>query len=163
MIKVILEIKDHKVYKDPLGLLDHKELLGLRDLRVTLEIKVQLDLLDHKGLLDHKEKQGPKGVTGGDGPQGISGNDGADGNGIVSATNNGDGTFTLTFDDETTFTTDDLTGPQGPQGPADPLELLDPLELMELMVQLDHKDLDRWSYWCRRSKWKRNIKYCSKQ
>ena len=41
---------------------------------------------------------------------------GEDGNGITSSTNNGDGTFTLTFDDETTFTTDDLTGPQGPQG-----------------------------------------------
>ena len=46
---------------------------------------------------------------------GPTGNDGADGNGIVSATNNGDGTFTLTFDDGTTFTTDDLTG-TGPQG-----------------------------------------------
>ena len=62
--------------------------------------------------------QGPQGATGGDGPQGIAGNDGADGNGIVSATNNGDGTFTLTFDDGTTFTTDDLTGPQGATGPA---------------------------------------------
>ena len=34
-------------------------------------------------------------------------------NGIASSANNGDGTFTLTFDDGTTFTTDDLTGPQG--------------------------------------------------
>ena len=41
---------------------------------------------------------------------------GEDGNGITSSTNNGDGTFTLTYDDGTTFTTDDLTGPQGPQG-----------------------------------------------
>ncbi len=56
---------------------------------------------------------GPQGATGADGPQGIAGNDGTDGNGIVSATNNGDGTFTLTFDDGTTFTTDDLTGPAG--------------------------------------------------
>ena len=56
---------------------------------------------------------GPQGATGGDGPQGIAGNDGADGNGIVSATNNGDGTFTILFDDGTTFTTDDLTGPAG--------------------------------------------------
>ena len=38
------------------------------------------------------------------------------GNGIASSTNNGDGTFTLTFDDGTTFTTDDLTGPQGIAG-----------------------------------------------
>ena len=60
--------------------------------------------------------QGPQGATGGDGPQGIAGNDGADGNGIVSATNNGDGTFTLLFDNGTTFTTDDLTGPQGAAG-----------------------------------------------
>ena len=60
--------------------------------------------------------QGPQGATGADGPQGIAGNDGADGNGIVSATNNGDGTFTLLFDDGTTFTTDDLTGPQGATG-----------------------------------------------
>ena len=45
-------------------------------------------------------------------------NDGADGNGIVSATNNGDGTFTLLFDNGTTFTTDDLTGPQGDTGAA---------------------------------------------
>ena len=64
--------------------------------------------------------QGPQGATGGDGPQGIAGNDGTDGNGIVSATNNGDGTFTLTFDDGTTFTTDDLTGPQGATGDQGP-------------------------------------------
>ena len=52
--------------------------------------------------------QGLKGDTGNEGPQGIPGNNG---NGIASATNNGDGTFTLNFDDGTTFTTDDLTGP----------------------------------------------------
>ena len=57
--------------------------------------------------------QGPQGETGPAGPQG---NDGADGNGIVSATDNGDGTFTLLFDNGTTFTTDDLTGPQGAAG-----------------------------------------------
>ena len=32
--------------------------------------------------------------------------------------NNGDGTFTLTFDDSTAFTTANLTGPQGPVGPS---------------------------------------------
>ncbi len=52
--------------------------------------------------------QGLKGDTGNEGPQGNPGNNG---NGIVSATNNGDGTFTLNFDDGTTFTSDDLTGP----------------------------------------------------
>lgn len=39
---------------------------------------------------------------------------GAEGNGIASTTNNGNGTFTFTYDDGTTFTTSDLTGPQGP-------------------------------------------------
>ena len=47
---------------------------------------------------------------------GPAGNDGVDGNGILSSANNGDGTFTLAFDDGTTFTTDDLTGPQGETG-----------------------------------------------
>ncbi|MCG2462965.1 collagen-like protein, partial [Flavobacteriaceae bacterium F89] len=48
----------------------------------------------------------------------------AKGNGIKSTVDNGDGTFTLTYDDNTAFTTSDLTGPQGPigltgpQGPA---------------------------------------------
>lgn len=49
----------------------------------------------------------------------LNGNEGAagtDGNGIVSVTENNNGTFTLIFDDETTFTTSDLTGPQGPKG-----------------------------------------------
>ena len=51
------------------------------------------------------------------GPQGLAGVDGADGNdgnGIASTVDNNDGTFTLTFDDNTTFTTSDLTGPEGP-------------------------------------------------
>ena len=69
-----------------------------------------------QGIQGETGPAGPQGATGGDGPQGIAGNDGADGNGIVSATNNGDGTFTLLFDNGTTFTTDDLTGPQGPAG-----------------------------------------------
>ena len=66
---------------------------------------------------------GPQGATGAQGPAGTNGNDGVDGNGIASTTDNGDGTFTLTYDDGTTFTTSDLTGPQGatgatgPQGP----------------------------------------------
>ena len=55
--------------------------------------------------------QGVQGDKGDPGEQGIQGATGNDGNGIVSATNNGDGTFTLNFDDGTTFTTDDLTGP----------------------------------------------------
>jgi hypothetical protein len=41
---------------------------------------------------------------------------GTDGVGIVSITDNGDGTFTILLSNGTTFTTQDLTGPQGPQG-----------------------------------------------
>jgi hypothetical protein len=57
--------------------------------------------------------QGPTGATGAAGTNGTNGSDGADGNGIASTTDNNDGTFTLTFDDATTFTTSDLTGPTG--------------------------------------------------
>ncbi len=63
--------------------------------------------------------QGIQGLTGATGPagtNGINGTNGADGNGIASTTDNGDGTFTFTYDDGTTFTTSDLTGPQGVQG-----------------------------------------------
>ncbi|MFN5030597.1 MAG: tail fiber domain-containing protein [Flavobacteriia bacterium] len=77
--------------------------------------------------------QGPIGLTGAAGPQGQAGADGAagttgpqgpiglTGNGIVSTTDNGNGTFTFTYTDGTTFTTSDLTGAAGaagPQGPA---------------------------------------------
>ena len=41
-----------------------------------------------------------------------------DGNGIASTADNEDGTFTFTYDDGSTFTTSDLTGPTGTQGPA---------------------------------------------
>ena len=61
--------------------------------------------------------QGDQGIQGIQGPQGLAGVDGADGNdgnGIASTVDNNDGTFTLTFDDNTTFTTSDLTGPEGP-------------------------------------------------
>ena len=60
--------------------------------------------------------QGPEGPAGPTGPQGPAGNDGADGNGIASTTDNGDGTLTFTFDDATTFTTANLTGPAGTDG-----------------------------------------------
>ena len=73
--------------------------------------------------------QGPAGANG------TNGTNGFDGNGIASTSDNGDGTFTLTFDDGSTFITSNLTGPQGaagaqgaigsqgatgPQGPAGP-------------------------------------------
>ena len=63
---------------------------------------------------------GPQGPTGATGPQGPAG---ADGKGILSANFNADDTLTLTFTDNTTFTTPSLrgatgaTGPQGEQGP----------------------------------------------
>ena len=41
---------------------------------------------------------------------------GINGRGIVSTIDNGNGTFTFTYSDGTTFTTSDLRGPQGPQG-----------------------------------------------
>ena len=61
--------------------------------------------------------QGPQGIQGIQGVQGPTGATGATGNGIASTTDNGDGTFTFTYDDGSTFTTSDLTGPQGTQGP----------------------------------------------
>ena len=64
-----------------------------------------------KGDTGDQGPQGPQGVKGDTGDQGLQGIPGNNGNGIVSATNNGDGTFTLNFDDGTTFTSDDLTGP----------------------------------------------------
>ena len=63
---------------------------------------------------------GPQGPEGPTGPQGPAG---ADGKGILSTNFNADDTLTLTFTDNTTFTTPSLkgatgaTGPQGEQGP----------------------------------------------
>ena len=61
---------------------------------------------------------GPTGSQGVQGVAGVAGADGNDGNGITSTLNNNDGSFTLNFDDGTTFTTSNLTGPQGEQGPS---------------------------------------------
>ena len=67
--------------------------------------------------------QGVQGATGADGatgPQGLTGAQGPtgqNGNGIASTTDNGDGTFTLTYTDGSIFTTSNLTGTQGVQGP----------------------------------------------
>lgn len=65
--------------------------------------------------------QGPAGDDGQDGADGAHGATGADGVGIDQTIENGDGTFTIIYSDETNFTTSDLTGPkgesiQGPQG-----------------------------------------------
>ncbi len=64
--------------------------------------------------------QGPQGTTGAAGTNGTNGSDGADGNGISSTVDNGDGTFTITYTDNTTFTTSDFTGPTGDTGPQGP-------------------------------------------
>ena len=64
--------------------------------------------------------QGEQGPVGPQGPQGVAGANGPIGPGITSTTDNNDGTFTLTFDDGTTFTTSDLTGPTGATGPQGP-------------------------------------------
>jgi hypothetical protein len=50
----------------------------------------------------------------------MNGANGLDGNGIASTTDNNDGTFTLMYDDGSTFTTSDLTGPQGAIGAQGP-------------------------------------------
>ena len=60
---------------------------------------------------------GPQGDQGPQGNLGPQGNTGPTGVGIAGVVNNGDGTFTLDFTDNSTFTTPDLTGPQGDQGP----------------------------------------------
>jgi uncharacterized protein (TIGR02145 family) len=77
-----------------------------------------------EGVAGPQGEQGPvgadgqDGATGAAGTNGTNGSDGSDGNGIASTTDNNDGTFTLTFDDGSTFTTSDLTGPQGTTGAA---------------------------------------------
>ncbi|NPD46762.1 collagen-like protein [Lentimicrobium sp. S6] len=60
--------------------------------------------------------QGIQGVQGPVGPQGVAGATGATGLGILSTINNGNGTFTITYTNGTTFISDDFTGPQGPTG-----------------------------------------------
>ncbi|MEX0811037.1 MAG: hypothetical protein WD048_02395 [Chitinophagales bacterium] len=47
---------------------------------------------------------------------GTPGPAGVDGVGVVSTIDNGDGTFTINYSDNTSFTSGDLTGPQGPTG-----------------------------------------------
>jgi hypothetical protein len=56
----------------------------------------------------------------------LNGPVGADGNGIESTIDNEDGTFTLIFDDGTSFTTSDFTGPQGDVGPQGDIGLTGP-------------------------------------
>ena len=63
--------------------------------------------------------QGAAGADGAQGPQGIqgpAGSAGANGNGILSTTDNGNGTFTFNYTDGSSFTTSNLTGPTGATG-----------------------------------------------
>lgn len=69
-----------------------------------------------EGVAGPQGEQGPQGIQGVAGAAGTNGSDGADGKGISSTVDNGDGTFTITYTDNTTFTTSDFTGPTGPQG-----------------------------------------------
>jgi hypothetical protein len=89
---------------------------------------------------------GPQGATGAQGPQGLqgiqgiqgvagaNGTNGLDGNGIASTVDNGDGTFTFTYDDGTTFTTSDLTGPQGPSSSGGGQLILDATKSVEQIL-----------------------------
>ncbi|TVR80503.1 MAG: hypothetical protein EA412_04635 [Chitinophagaceae bacterium] len=60
---------------------------------------------------------GPQGPAGPQGTSGSDGQDGTDGVGIVSTTDNQNGTFTINYSDGSSFTTIDLTGQQGATGP----------------------------------------------
>jgi hypothetical protein len=70
--------------------------------------------------------QGPQGIQGAIGPQGpigqtgAQGSAGANGNGIISTINNGNGTYTFNYSDGSSFTTSNLIGSQGIQGPIGP-------------------------------------------
>jgi hypothetical protein len=74
------------------------------------------------GLTGPQGEQGPIGLTGPQGPagqagpQGPQGPAGANGVGIISTINNGNGTYTFNYSDGTSYTTGNLTGPQGPIG-----------------------------------------------
>jgi hypothetical protein len=76
--------------------------------------------------------QGAQGVQGPTGAQGIQGNDGV---GVQSTINNGDGTFTITYTDGSSFTSADLTGPQGVQGPIGPQGVIGPQGAQGVGVQ----------------------------
>jgi len=60
--------------------------------------------------------QGPQGVKGDAGPTGDIGPTGPQGNGISQTINNGDGTYTFKYSDNSAFTTSNLTGLQGLKG-----------------------------------------------
>ena len=79
-----------------------------------------------QGIQGDEGPAGPQGIQGDEGPagpqgiQGPQGEQGETGTGIQSTVNNNDGTFTINYSDNSSFTTADLTGPQGDVGPAGP-------------------------------------------
>jgi len=81
---------------------------------------------------------GEKGDPGPQGPPGPEGPSGADGVGIASVVDNGNGTFTLNLTDGTSFTTPNLTGPQGPPGECVcPITIEEFNELADRVTQLE--------------------------
>ena len=85
---------------------------------VTLD-EQQILYLPALGPQGPRGLQGLQGIQGETGPAGANGADGADGSdgvGISSTVDNNDGTFTLNFSDDTSFTTSDFTGTQGAAG-----------------------------------------------
>jgi hypothetical protein len=85
-----------------------------------------VDLTGPQGTQGIQGPQGAQGVQGIQGPAGNDGTDGLDGVGVQSTVNNGDGSFTITYTNGSSFTSVDLTGPQGPQGPIGPQGAIGP-------------------------------------
>jgi hypothetical protein len=79
------------------------------------------DLTGPQGPQGIQGPQGAQGIQGPAGADGANGADGLDGLTITSTVDNGDGTFTINYSDGTSFTSNDLTGPQGPQGNQGPI------------------------------------------
>ena len=68
-------------------------------------VKGDTGIQGDQGIKGDTGLKGDKGEKGEAGPQGVAG---TDGNGIASTTDNNDGTFTITYTDNTSFTTSDF-------------------------------------------------------
>lgn len=96
------------------GLVDTYTITYTDDTTSTFTVTNGEDGSDGKDGADGAK--GDKGDKGDTGAAGSNGQDGKDGNGIKSAVLNADYTLTLTFDDDTTYTTPSIRGEQGEQG-----------------------------------------------
>ena len=67
-------------------------------------------------LTGSQGSDGKNGEPGEPGEPGKNGTNGINGVGVTNTVNNGDGTFTIYYSDDSTFTSSDLTGPQGNAG-----------------------------------------------